>query len=91
MPLRLFCTLFLIISVCAFPLFFTAAIGIFAIVWFRNYIEIIPIAFLGDVLYGISMHRFFMFSYVMTLLATVFVLASVIIRRQLLSDQHAHI
>ncbi len=88
MPLRLFCTVFLLLSFAAFPLFFTIAIGLFAIVWFRGYYEIIPLAFLHDVLYGISMHRFFSFPYVMTLAAVVLVLASVLIRRQLF-DAHA--
>ena len=76
------CTIFLIISACAFPLFFTVAVGIFAIVWFRGYYEIIPIAFLHDVLYGVSLTRFAHISYVMTIMAVVLVLASVIIRKQ---------
>ena len=91
MSLRLFCTIFLVISVCAFPFFFTFAIGVFAIVWFRGYYEIIPIAFLGDVMYGIPMNRFFSFPYAMTLVGAVLVVASIIVRKQLLSDRHSHI
>ena len=85
MPLRLFCTLFLLISVCAFPLFFTISIGLFSIVWFRDYYEAIPLAFLGDAMYGIPLERFHSFPYVMTLFAVLCVFASMIARRQLLS------
>ncbi len=87
MTLRLFCAIFLIISACAFPLFFTAAVGLFAIIWFRDYYEIIPVMFLHDVLYGISLHRFFSFSYVMTLTAVALVLISVFVRRQMLDTR----
>lgn len=91
MPLRIFCTIFLLISVCAFPLFFTVAIGLFAIVWFRDYYEIIPLAFLNDVLYGLPMERFFSFPYVMTLIAVVLVLASMLVRRQMFNARPATI
>lgn len=84
MPLRLFCTIFLIVSIVAFPAYFTIAIGLFSIVWFRNYYEAIPIAYLGDALYGIPMDRFFSFPYVMTLSATLLVLAAMLVRRQIL-------
>ncbi len=86
MPLRLFCTLFLLISVCAFPLFFTVGIGLFSIVWFRDYYEVIPLAFLGDAVYGVALHRFHSFPYVMTLAATLAVFAAMIVRRQLLAN-----
>lgn len=82
-PFRIFCTIFLVISACAFPLFFTIGIGLFAIVWFRSYYEIIPIMFLHDVLYGIPMHRFHSFAYVMTLAALALVAASVAVRRHM--------
>ncbi len=91
MSLRLFCTLFLVLSVCAFPFFFTAGIGIFAIVWFRGYFEIIPIVFLSDVLYGVPLHRFLFFPYVTTLIALVCVLFSVLIRKYLSDDSVLHI
>ena len=84
MPLRLFCTIFLLISVCAFPLFFTKAIGLFSIVWFRDYYEAIPLAYLSDALYGLPMPHFFMIPYVMTIVTALLVLGSVVIRRQVL-------
>lgn len=87
MPLRIFCTLFLILSIAAFPAYFTIAIGLFSIVWFRNYYEAIPIAYLGDALYGIPMDRFYSFPYVMTLAATLLVLISVLVRRQMLDSR----
>jgi heme exporter protein D len=42
------------------------------------------------VMYGIQLHRFFMFSYVMTLVSAVLVVASIIVRKQLLSDDSSH-
>lgn len=84
---RLFCTLFLLVSVCALPLFFTVAIGIFSIVWFRDYYEALPLAFLGDALYGLPMDRFHSFPYVMTLAAATLVVAAAVIRRQMF-DSH---
>ncbi len=87
MSLRLFCTIFLLISACAFPVFFTIAVGLFAIVWFRDYYELIPIMFLHDVLYGIPMHRLFSFSYVMTLVAVVLVAIAVVVRRQVFATR----
>lgn len=83
MPLRLFCTLFLLVSVCAFPLFFTIGVGLFSIVWFRDYYEAIPLAFLGDAIYGVPLERFHSFAFVMTAAAAILVLASGAIRRQL--------
>lgn len=83
MSLRLFCTIFLLISVCAFPLFFTVGMGLFGIVWFRDYYEAIPLAFLGDAIYGVPLARFHSFPYVMTLVATVLVFAAVLVRRQM--------
>jgi hypothetical protein len=84
MSFRLFCTLFLLVSVCAFPVFFTIGIGLFSIVWFRDYYEAIPLAFLNDAVYGLPMERFFSFPYIMTLVAAVLVLSSVVIRRHVL-------
>ena len=86
MPLRIFCTIFLLISVCAFPLFFTIAIGLFSIVWFRDYYEAIPLAYLSDALYGVPMHHFFMIQYVMTIVTAILVFGSVFIRRQVLDN-----
>lgn len=86
MPLRAFCTIFLIISAVAFPVYFTIAIGLFSIVWFQNYYEAIPIAYLGDALYGIPLERFHTFPYVMTLAATILVLGSIFVRRQMLAS-----
>lgn len=83
MPFRIACTLFLFVSVCAFPVFFTIAIGLFSVIWFRNYYELIPLYFLNDALYGIPLHHFFLFPYAMTVVAIVLVFASVLIRRQL--------
>lgn len=83
MSLRIVCTIFLIISACAFPLFFTVGIGLFSIIWFRNYTEIIPIAFLHDVLYGIATTRYFSFPYVMTVLAVALVLLSMFVRSKM--------
>ena len=91
MSLRLLTTLFLVISVCAFPFFFTAGVGIFAIIWFRGYYEIIPIVFLSDVLYGVPLHRFLFFPYVTTLVALALVLISVVVRRYLSDDTVIHI
>jgi hypothetical protein len=86
MPLRIFCTLFLLISVCAFPVYFTLAIGIFSIVWFRNYYELIPLYFLNDVLYGTPLEKFFHISFVMTLLAVILVFGSNFVRKHLFSN-----
>ncbi len=80
---RILCTIFLIISACAFPLFFTVGIGLFSIIWFRNYYEIIPIAALHDVLYGVPLERFHSFAYVMMLAAVLLVAVSIIVRKQL--------
>lgn len=80
---RIVCSLFLLISVCAFPLFFTIGVGLFSIIWFKNYYEAIPLAFLSDVLYGAPLHHFFSFQYVLTLIAAVLVLASAIVRAQM--------
>ncbi len=86
MPLRIFCTIFLIISACAFPLYFTLAIGLFSIVWFSRYYELIPIYFLHDVLYGVPLHHFLNFPYVMTIFAIVLVYGSAIVRKQLFQN-----
>ena len=85
MSLRIFCTIFLLISVCAFPLYFTIAIGLFAIVWFDAYYELIPLYFLHDMLYATPMYRFHGFELVMTLVATIVVLLSIRIKKQLFS------
>jgi hypothetical protein len=82
MPLRLACTIFLLISVCAFPLFFTLGIGLFSIVWFRGYYEAIGIAFVSDSLYGVALMRFHSFPYIMTVAAAILVILSVVLRRQ---------
>ena len=89
MPLRIICIIFLLVSAVAFPLYFTIAVGLFCIVWFRNFYEAIPLAFLNDALYGLPMERFHGFPYVMTLVTAALVLASVLIRRQLF-DAHPH-
>ena len=83
MSLRLCCTLLLLISVCAFPLVFTIGIGLFSIVWFRDYYEAIPLAFLSDAIYGIPERHFHSFPFVMTLAATVLVFAAVLVKRQM--------
>ncbi len=86
MSLRIFCTIFLIVSACAFPLYFTIAIGLFALVWFHNYYEIIPICFLNDIIYGESIHRFHNFPLVMTFWAVVFTLILYFIKKQISSN-----
>ncbi|MBP7804611.1 MAG: hypothetical protein KA052_00095 [Candidatus Pacebacteria bacterium] len=83
MAFRIILTIFLVISVVAFPVFFTIGIGVFCVIWFKNYYEIIPIAFIGDVLYGTVTPHFFYFRYVMTLSAFLLVLASSFLRKQL--------
>jgi uncharacterized membrane protein (DUF106 family) len=80
MPLRLICTLFLLVSVAAFPLYFTLAVGIFSVIWFRRYYELIPLYFLNDVLYGVPLLRFASFPYVMTILAIVLVVVCSLFR-----------
>ena len=87
MLFRIACTLFLIISVCAFPLFFTIGIGLFSVIWFRDYYELIPLYFLNDVLYGAPLHQYFSFSYVMTAIACVLVLLAVFVRRHVLDTR----
>ena len=82
MPLRIACTIFLFISVSAFPLFFTLGVGLFSVIWFRNYYELIPLYFLHDVLYGVPMHRFFNVPYSMTIAACACVCLAVVIRTQ---------
>ncbi len=86
MHLRIFCTIFLLLSVCAFPVYFTLAIGIFAAVWFRNYYELIPLYFLNDMLYGAPLSHFFRFPYVMTVIAFVLVLGSIVVRKQVFEN-----
>jgi hypothetical protein len=81
MSLRTFCTIFLLISACAFPFYFTLAIGLFAVVWFKNYYELIPLYFLHDVVYGVPLAHFYSFSYITTLIGILFVCASVVIRK----------
>lgn len=83
MAFRIILTIFLVISVVAFPVFFTIGIGVFCIIWFKNYYEIILVAFMGDVLYGTSTPQFFYFRYVMTLSAFILVLLAAFFRKQL--------
>lgn len=89
MSLRTFCTIFLLISVCAFPLYFTIAMGIFCVVWFENYYELIPLYFLHDVLYGIPFPHFFHFSYVSTIFAIVLVCVSIFVRKNAFNGQQS--
>ena len=80
---RLACTIFIAISVCAFPVFFTIGVGLFAILWFKNYYEIIPLAFFNDVLYGVPLDRFYNFPYIMTVSAAVLVAIAILVRKQM--------
>ena len=83
MLFRVFCTIFLLISVCALPLFFTIAMGLFCVVWFEGYYELIPLYFLNDVLYGAKLLQYHSFGYVMTLSAVILVGVSIFIRKHL--------
>ena len=83
-PFRIACTIFLLISVFAFPLFFTVGVGLFSVIWFRNYYEIIPLVFLNDVLYAVPLHHFLNFQYVMTAAAVAVVCLSVYVRRSVM-------
>jgi hypothetical protein len=82
MQLRIFCTLFLLLSVCALPLYFTIAIGLFSVIWFRAYYELIPLYFLHDMLYGITLERLHGFTLVMTLCAVIAVAISIRLKRE---------
>jgi hypothetical protein len=84
MPLRTLCTIFLFISACAFPLFFTIGVGLFSVIWFKNYYELIPLWFLNDALYGVPLSHFHSLPYVMTLAAVVLVLCAKFVRSQVL-------
>ncbi len=82
MSLRTFCTIFLFFSACAFPLYFTLAVGLFAVIWFRDYWELVPLYFLNDALYGVPLERFHGVPFVMTIAAALAVgIASVVRRR----------
>ena len=83
MSLRLFCTFFLLISVCVFPLYFTLAVGLFAVVWFDLYYELIPLYFLHDMLYAMPIHRFHGFELVMTTSAIVVVLLTDRVKKEM--------
>ena len=83
MALRIAVAVLLLIPACALPVVVTIVFGIFALVLYKDFYELVPIFFLNDALYGISMHRFAGFPFVMTLLAIVLVLLSVFLRRSL--------
>ena len=83
MTFRLLCTIFLVVSAVAFPLYFTLAVGVFAAVWFRTYWELVPIYFLNDILYGAPLARFAHVPFVMTILALILVFVSTFVHKQL--------
>lgn len=87
MNFRLVCTIFLVISACAFPLFFTIGVGLFSVIWFKNYYEIVPVAFLSDVLFGVPLERFYSFQYVMTLGSIVILSIAIVVRRQMFDNE----
>jgi hypothetical protein len=76
MTRRIIFTVVLLIAVCALPIYVSAVLAIIGLCLFKDFYEVIPIFFLHDVLFGIPLHRFFAFPYVMTLLATIGVLLS---------------
>ncbi len=82
MPLRTFCTIFLFFAVCAFPLYFTVAVGLFSVIWFRDYWELIPLYFLHDALYGVPLERFHSIPLVMTITAAVAVAIVALVGRR---------
>ncbi len=69
MVLRILFSTLLLVSACALPVWLTLALALIGLVLFHNLYELVPIFFIHDVLYGVSLARYFHFPYVMTLAA----------------------
>ena len=77
---RILAAVALIIMVFSFPVILTILFGILFLIVFKSFYEMIPIFFLGDVLYAAPQIHFFNFQYCMTVLAITLVLISYFFR-----------
>jgi hypothetical protein len=78
---RIIAIVILVASASAFPYILTILLGILFLMIFKNFIEIIPVFFLNDVLYGVPLPHFLGFQFSMTLFAAVLFMISVLFKK----------
>lgn len=83
MGIRIGATIFILFSILFLPFFCSVILGLIAILYFRNYYEIIGLSLVSDLLYGAGEIRFLQVYFLSTIVTTILFILLEILKTKL--------